>query len=528
MSIPPKTTVAPAVESLLEQWAASPTTHPRVGDWRRAGYRRGAPLPRRVEGPTIDAGARGIVAGEHDVSAALQQLLDELEASGGVLQLGPGRYTLNEPLLIHGSNVVLRGAGTSETTLYFPRTLGDSFGPALFRESTAWSWTGGHIYFVSRDRLERSRDADWGGFEGWIVGDKLAKLSAAERGTYVVTVDGADRITPGAIVLLEVPDDDEHTVLQEMAGGIPGAAEYDWETRAATIAGTDRYPDFDAYRWPVRVVAVDGPRITLEQPLKIGIPVGATAWSIGPTVHDSGVESLTIENKVVPQTTHNINPGSNGVCFHAVHDCWARDVRVLNADLAFGFTAAKSCQLTGISAGGRSLHHFVACRVQSHDNLIEDFRLDEFTVSAVAGSYLHGLNVEGFSSGNVYRRGVLHTGTFDSHRQLPFENLRTAITVTNKDAVPGGARNAGPYFGARSVNWGIDVTNGNNLCMDITDMAPRSLTAGITGLDQRGSILPRGGPDFDGPLDSETIAFGDDLGPLRDLLEVQRDVAPIA
>jgi hypothetical protein len=121
----------------------------------------------------------------------------------------------------------------------------------------------------------------------------------------------------------------------------------------------------------------------------------------------------------------------------------------------------------------------------------------------------------------------MHTGTFDSHRQLPFENLRTAITLTNKDAVPGGALDGGPYFGARTVNWGINVTNGNNLCVDITDMAPSSLTAGITGLKVRGSILPRVGLDFEEPLGSDAIAFGEDLGPLRDLLEVQRDIAPI-
>jgi hypothetical protein len=30
----------------------------------------------------------------------------------------------------------------------------------------------------------------------------------------------------------------------------------------------------------------------------------------------------------------------------------------------------------------------------------------------------------------------MQTGTFDSHGQMPFENMRTDITVTNKDAVP--------------------------------------------------------------------------------------------
>ena len=41
-------------------------------------------------------------------------------------------------------------------------------------------------------------------------------------------------------------------------------------------------------------------------------------------------------------TAHNKHPGSNGLCFQAVHDCWADDVRVENCDLGFGFTTTKA------------------------------------------------------------------------------------------------------------------------------------------------------------------------------------------
>ena len=107
----------------------------------------------------------------------------------------------------------------------------------------------------------------------------------------------------------------------------------------------------------------------------------------------------------------------------------------------------------------------------------------------------------------------MQTGTFDSHRGLPFENLRTNVTLVNKDAVPGGAFDAGPLFGTRTVHWGIDVLNGESLCIDVTDVAPRSLTAGITGLEETGSRL-RGVPSnayFLGDLESRRLAFGVDL-----------------
>ncbi|MGD6749578.1 hypothetical protein [Streptomyces sp. BH105] len=522
---------------MIDTWAKAPSAHPLMGDWRFAGYHRGR-RPIGTPATIVTTEELGVPADSGtDVSEPLQRAVDELgRTGGGLLRLSAGRYRLDRPLLMRHSNVVLRGAGKERTTLYFPRPLAESIGPAVYRDglSSGWSWNGGQVFFISPERFARSCAVDWAltdsHTDGWLAGEVLTNAGRAPRGSDVLPVGSTDRIRVGDMVLLDIDNGPDHSLLRQMAGDVEGAADYDWSTRAAGIAGPERFADFATWSWPVRVVEIIGSTaVRLEQPLKVAIDASGQAVlrDLGPTVHDSGVEDLTIENELREQTTHNINPGSNGVGFQAVHDCWARNVHVVNADLAFGMTSAKSCTLAGISAGGRSLHHFVACRVQSHDNLVEDFELEEFTVPAVQGSYLHGLNIEGLSSGNVYRRGVLHTGTFDSHRQLPFENLRTDITLTNKDAVPGGAPDAGPYFGARSVHWGIHVTNGNNLCVDITDVAPRSLTAGITGLEQRGSVLPRAGMDFAGALESQTLAFGVELGEARDLLEVQRAAAPL-
>jgi hypothetical protein len=455
------------------------------------------------------------------VSDKLQSALDDLGgAGGGTLVLEPGRYVCDQALFIHDSNVVLAGAGRHETTLWFSRPLAECVAPGHH-----WSWTGGHVFFVARERLEMSMAQGWSyaiGDEGWLAGARLADVGPSDRGACVVTVDDTQRLRAGVMVLLEVSNPSpQNRLLREMAGNVEGAATFPW---GETLL------DGVTWQWPVVIAEVLSRRtVRLEQPLRVALhpETPAIVRELGPTVHDSGVEALTIENDLRAQTTHNLHPGSNGVGFQAVHDCWAIDVHVTNADVAFSMTCAKSCTLSGISAGGRSLHHFTATRESSHDNLIEDFVLEDFNIPAVEGSYLHGINVEGLSSGNVWRRGMMHTGTFDSHRRLPFENLRTDITVVNKDAVPGGSFDSGPQFGARSVHWGITVQNGNNLCMDITDVAPRSCTAGIVGLDEPGSFL-RGVPSnsyFEGDLESECISLGEDLGDSRDLLEVQRRLA---
>ena len=183
----------------------------------------------------------------------------------------------------------------------------------------------------------------------------------------------------------------------------------------------------------------------------------------------------------------------------------------------------------GISAGGRSLHHFTISRVAVGRQPRSGLRAGGLHRAAAPGSYLHGINVEALSSGNVWRRGVMHTGTFDSHRGLPFENLRTDIVLVNKDAVPGGAFEAGPLFGARTVHWGINVESGETLCMDITDAAPRSLTAGITraGRNRGHGFAASVARVLPGRSGVRAAGVRCRPGELADLLELQRSKVPI-
>jgi hypothetical protein len=517
---------------VVEAWAQAPGTHERMGDWRRVGYRRGAEDPQAPD-TVVTAESRGVLPGQpDDVSARLQAILDEIgESGGGVLRLGEGRYVLDNPLFISHPNVVLQGAGKALTTLYFSRPLAESIGP-----SANWSWSGGQVCITPKDLLAGDgASGDGGGFGGggggggggFRPGDPIATLSPTARGADVVTVDDSSGIVPGTMIMLEIQDGADHPLVRGIGGDVAGAATYDWSTV--------RQLDHASWHWPVACEVVSPTEVRLEQPLRVAITPDTPAQlrALGPAVHDSGVEGLTIENKLIPQTPHNQNPGSNGVAFEGAYDCWATDIHVLNADVAFGMTGAKSCTLTGISAGGRALHHFTICRAGSHDNLMQDFHLEDFTVPLAEGAYTHGISVENLGSGNVWRRGQMDIGTFDSHRAMPFENLRTDITLVNKVGVPGGAFGAGPCFGTRFVHWGITVTTDNNLCMGITDVAPKALTAAIAGLTEDGSMLRQipavqSAAFFDGDLEGESLEFGTDLAEGRDLLDIQRLALPLS
>jgi hypothetical protein len=499
-----------ASAALLDQWALAGGAHPLVPDISRAGHRLGAEPPRLpVVARVTDFGAAA--DGVTDCAPAFNAALRAVgERGGGAVLVPRGTYLLSSPVFVHWSNTVLRGAGRDSTVLHFTRFLDAGYRPARQSNGNSrWSWTGGQIWFIAPERRARLEAENFAGTEGWLLGDRLAEVGAATRGARTLLVSDTAGLRPGDLVVLECANPPDASLLAHLAGDVPGTRAYDWPRRAPQLVtgSGGQYVQYATVQWPVHVEAVAGSRlVTLAQPLRYDLRPGwpAQLRAAGPTVHDSGVEHLTVRNELVPMTAHNKHPGSNGVCFQAVHDCWARDVRVENCDLGFGCTSAKSVTMHRVAVGGRSPHHSFACRMQSHDNLVEDFDIERFTVPVPADAVHHGLNLEGLSSGNVWRRGRMAEGTFDTHRALPFENVRTNITVENNGRV-GGSAASGPLFGARIVHWNVTVTNGSAYALALSDVAPRSLTVGLQGTTDAASQLT---PDFPGDLESVLADHG--------------------
>ena len=101
---------------------------------------------------------------------------------------------------------------------------------------------------------------------------------------------------------------------------------------------------------------------------------------------------------------------------------------------------------------------------------------------------MHGISVQDFASGNVFRSGIMEHGTFDSHRGLPFDTVRTDIVIHN-DGNPGGAGDAGPHCGRGMVHWNIRIVGGRSAKKPeqwgrwVNDPAlhPHGVLAGVVG-----------------------------------------------
>ncbi|MEU8601485.1 glycosyl hydrolase family 28-related protein [Streptomyces parvulus] len=514
------------VPSLWREFTRNPFTHPQIPFVGRAGCRGGStrrPRP-RVVADVRDFGA--VADGTTDCAPAINRALAAAgRAGGGTVTLPPGTLRIDGLIRVAHSDVVLRGAGSDRTVLKATRHLTDLVGPYGSRyggDKSSWSWAGGLIWLAPEARWKSLTEAigakQWP-FEGWTGNRRdewrtLATVSPARRGSWTVRVSDTSRLHPGDLVLLRVADDAEHTLLAHMAGDGPGTGSYSWDDKT-------KLTSYVPYEWPVRVTEVHGRRVTLERPLPLDL---RPEWDPRLTTHvgaltGAGVEGLTLEAPNLPQQPHLLDLGYNGVVLQCAYDCRIDDVTVRNVDNGFGLVAASACTLSRTRVAGRGAHHPYFCREGSHDNLVEDFTVEERTTPAPAGTQLHGINVEGLSSYNVWSRGVMEMGTFDSHRGMPFANVRTDITVNNNGR-HGGDASAGPLFGARFAHWNIRVTNGRAGLTRIDGLAPWSATVGINEVREFDQIDV---PDFTGDLNARLELYGT-TGAVRprNLYEAQR------
>ncbi|WAZ22560.1 hypothetical protein STRCI_003821 [Streptomyces cinnabarinus] len=517
---------AAEVPALWREFTRSPFDHPQIPYVGRAGSRARTTRPRPVTSVT-DFGA--VPDGTTDCAPAINRAIAAAgRAGGGTVLIPPGTFRIDDVIRLGHSNVVLRGAGSARTTLYATRHLTELIGVYGSRyggDKSSWSWAGGLIWLAPEARWRSLTDAirakAWP-FEGW-TGNKrdewstLTTVEPARQGSWTITVADPRPLRPGALVLLRLADDADHTLLEHMCGGGPGTEAYSWDDKT-------KLTSYVPYEWPVRVTRVQGRRITLERPLPLDI---RPEWDPRLTTHaeeltGSGVEGLTLEATETPQQPHLLDKGFNGVTFQCAYDCWADDVTVRHVDNGFGLVAASACTLRRTRVAGRGSHHPYFCREGSHDNLIEDFTIEQRTTPAPSGTQLHGINVEGLSSYNVWSRGVMEMGTFDSHRGLPFANVRTDITVNNNGR-HGGDASAGPLFGARFTHWNIRVTNGRAGLMKLDGLAPCSATVGINEVREFDQIDV---PDFTGDLNTRLELYGttDAVRP-RNLYEAQVELS---
>lgn len=456
---------------LWAEYEKSPNTHPNIPNCSYAGYRNGdTPLPEpKVVASVKDCGAKG--DGSTDDTAAFKTAIQKAsDAGGGAVLIPAGTYALDGFVHLNRSNVVLRGEGSGKSILVFRKPLRDVIGPSMSGTSSKYSWMGGLVWigpaagFSADGKITNDFNERWSGTE------RLAEVTqSAARGESTVKVASAAKLKPGQMVLMTWAID--LPLLKHMAGH-PLMEQYNW-AKATGLTGQPKW------QWPVEIAAVSGDTVTLKQPLRVD---ARTEWKVGfettgPSVSECGVEGLTLRinnplKNYAFARNHLKDAGYNGIYFNKCWNCFVRDVVIENPENGLIHANAKNTTSTHFRIEGPAHHHATALRSCSHDNLITDF--------AINSAPVHGLNTEDLSTGNVWRNGVVKNGTFDSHRAMSFESIRTNITINN-NGKPGGAGSAGPLLGARVVHWNIRAT-GSGEWVNQPDCISMGALVGIQGV----------------------------------------------
>ncbi len=489
------TAYAQTGNDVWNSYAENPDNHPNIVNNSFSGYHGGnIPIPDvPVVADLTDFG--GVGDGVTDNTMAFRNAIDAAfeNAHGemGALYIPAGTYLVNDYIFMKYDGIVLRGEGTDLTIILFPNPLETVIGFAGSGTGTLyWSWQGGLVWFspieqmymtVGRDGTNHDYHINENGygssnwncwFSGGPVweGPHLADVTGSHtRGDWTITVDDPSQLLPGDYYILaweNAAAADGYSLWKHIAGH-PLMEQFYWD-------GATALNNRSQFQWPVQISRISGNNVTLEQPLRIDIrPEWNVAFEpIGPVIRDAGIENLTIQCVGAVPVGHNQNPGYNALFFTKAVNCFVRNVNITDCENGILCRATKNLTCDGVTWNGSVFFHHPITNVRSHDCL-----LDNFTINATCH---HGISVEDLATGITYRRGLMNHGTFDSHRYMPFDLLRTNITLYN-DGSPGGASDTGPFVGKNVVHWNVDITGPSGEFVNEPDAHSMGSLVGIKG-----------------------------------------------
>lgn len=421
---------APAAPVFSELWGQHGEKWSERGplpDFSRAGYHQGNDAIPAVERATNVKDFGAIGDGVADDTKAIQAAIDATKR--GAVFIPAGRYLISDILRIAKPGIVLRGAGASQTLLWFPRGL-DEIHPREQYESRGLR-TSGYSFFGGLISIEGDYQAK-----------PLTPITAlARRGDTEIVVADPGKLSVGSRVLLVQHETADQTLKTFLYNDDPG------DIRKGKAMDN---------RIVVRVVAIAGNRVRLDRPIRCDT---RAEWrpellTFNPSVSECGVEEIGCVFPPTRYRGHFQENGANAIELRHVADCWVRNVTVHNGDLGINiagcFNTVDGVVITADDKErGRRDAGVAACTghhgidvSNSEDNLITHF---DFRTT-----YIHDLSVE-HSSGNVFSAGRGVNLDFDHHKDTPYENLFTDIDCGAGERVwrCGG----GASIGRQSAGW---------------------------------------------------------------------------
>ncbi len=431
----PRLTAAPADtprhsqlwDSTGESWDASG----RLPDFSFAGYQRGErPLPQRSSEMDVKSfGAAG--DGHADDTEAFQKAI--AAAKGKVLAIPAGRYKITDFLILRDRGTVMQGAGPEQSVLVFPIPLNEikpDWGATTTGQRTSnYSWSGGFVHVTGR--LSR---------------EQLATVTApARRGDRSLVVSNCEAFRAGDDVRLVMRDTPANTLAAHLYAGDPGPVD--------NLQGRSR----ESFNCRLTRVETMAKRIHFDRPLRVDVRLEwkPALFPAKSTVEEVGIEGLGFEFPAGAYGGHFTEVGFNAIAMSGVRNCWARHLRVHNADSGIFISGVNITLQNILLTSERAVetqrratgHHGITLGGQ--DNLLTHFD--------IRTRFMHDITVTSRSAGNVIADGKGLDLALDHHCYGPHANLFTSLDLGlgSRMFQSGGGAKLGRHSAAYETFWSI-------------------------------------------------------------------------
>ena len=393
-------------------------------NWSYAGHRAGERGP--VNRPSLRLNVKSFGAkmnGVSDDSRALQMAVDECGAAGGgTVEIPAGTLVIEGQVKITSSNVVLRGAGKSQTKIKIPHSLKYyDLTDGTDDDDDGYSRSRGFLEIAGKRIKSRKKGENY-------VGQVITNALAGDSSLYL---DDATGISSGDWVRLYMSDPTYGPTSSSLVGYLysnPDTSASCGPTCLKGLRGSQ-----DLVRFMSRVKYVYGNEVVLERQLPVDVNVqwSPVVFTLGKsTVQKSGIEDLTIQFGWKRTKKHLKEDGNNAIVLEETAFCWVKNVGVVDADLNVVVRYSNFVTVTGLDASvtkdrshkaspGRQGHIAIGI----HDSC--DVDVSNFNISS---TWWHDLSVRA-SMLSVFREGSGENINMDLHRSAPYMMLYDNINL---------------------------------------------------------------------------------------------------
>lgn len=448
-------------------------------DFSYAGYHNGEMKIPLSGGKIFNASDYGVISDDGlDDSKALKKAIQEVSKADGkvTLQLPAGRIIVSDIIYLERSEFVIRGAGTGEegTELYFPRPLMYTEDPAELEELreyliefdkrqrekennidlpfSQYAWSGGYIW----TKVPNTRVKSY--LQKYDTPSKvLANITSGKRGDFILEASEIKDLKIGDVVELQLFNKD----------GENGELISDLYKNKSLKIGSHHwdFPDLPLVKQQVKILKIDGNKITINTPLTVAIKASYKAQLVEwKHLKEVGIENVKITFPNAPRVAHHVEQGFNAIYLTRVYNSWVKNVVIENADSGIITEEIANVTMSDIVTRGEHYAHYTVMMQGTYNVLAEGIK--------VYNKAVHPLSFNTFATKSVYSNcevfvdPILDQHSGANHQNL-FDNIQVHISPNSDRSYPlfagGGAGYWKPSHGSFSTFWNIKAHFKNGL-----------------------------------------------------------------